>query len=62
MTSRFDVECRKQRGRAMPFVVVGAPLGLAGPHGQNRLGTIQSLDLADFSSTHSTRARSGGLR
>ena len=30
----------------MPLVVVGAPLGLAGPHRQQRLGAVQRLDLA----------------
>ena len=30
----------------MALVVVRAPLGLAGPQGQNRLGPIERLDLA----------------
>jgi len=30
----------------MPLVVVSATLGLAGPHGQERLGAVQRLDLA----------------
>ena len=32
----------------MPLVVVGAALGLAGPHRQQRLGAVQRLDLALF--------------
>ena len=40
------VERGEQRGRAVALVVVGAPLGLAGPHRQQRLGAVQRLDLA----------------
>ena len=44
--SGLHVERGEQRGRAVPLVVVGAPLGLAGPHRQQRLGAVQRLDLA----------------
>lgn len=40
-----DVERRKQRGGAVPLVIVRVPLGLAGAHGQQRLGPVQRLDL-----------------
>ena len=40
-----DVERRKQGGGAVPLVVVRVPLGLAGAHGQQRLGSVQRLDL-----------------
>ena len=46
--SRFHVERGKQRRRAVAFVVVGAPLDLAGPQGQQRLRAVQRLDLALF--------------
>src|ERR671915_292992 len=42
----LHVERGEQRERAMPLVVVGAALGLAGPHRQERLGAVQRLDLA----------------
>lgn len=40
------VEGGEERERAMPLVVVGAALGLAGAHWQQRLGAIERLDLA----------------
>jgi hypothetical protein len=36
---------REQRGRAVPEVVVGAPLGPARPYRADRLGPLQRLDL-----------------
>src|SRR5438270_9649825 len=41
-----DVQCGEQRGGAVTLVVEGAPLGLARPHGQDRLRAIERLDLA----------------
>src|ERR1700756_5938215 len=41
-----DVECRKQRGGSMTFVVVGHCPGAAGLHRQARLGAVEGLDLA----------------
>ena len=46
--SRLYVERGKQRGGSVPLIVVGVPLGLAGPHRQQRLGSIERLDLALF--------------
>lgn len=40
-----DVQRRKQRGRAVTGVVVGAALDLAGTHRQQRLGAVERLDL-----------------
>ena len=40
------IQCGKQRRRAVALVVVGAPLGLTGPHRQDRLRPIERLDLA----------------
>ena len=42
----FAVERGEQAGGAMAGVIVGAPLGLPGPHRQQWLGAIQGLDLA----------------
>lgn len=39
------VECREQRGRPVPNVIVRARLDQTGPHRQTRLGSIQGLDL-----------------
>ena len=44
--SNLHVERGEQRERAVPLVVMGAALRLAGPHGQERLGAVQRLDLA----------------
>ena len=41
-----DVQGGEQRGCAVALVVVAAARGLAGPHGQQRLGAVQRLDLA----------------
>jgi hypothetical protein len=41
----FGVERREQRRRAVPVVVMRAPLHLAGPHRQQRLCAIERLDL-----------------
>jgi hypothetical protein len=46
--SRLHVERCKQRGGSVSRVVVGAPLGLAGLHRQQRLGSIERLNLALF--------------
>lgn len=35
----------KQASRAVPLRVMGAPLGLSGAHGQQRLRAVQRLDL-----------------
>ena len=51
-----DVECREQRGGAVPLVVVRVPLGLAGAHGQQRLGSVQRLDLRLFTNSEHQRA------
>ena len=40
-----DVERRKQRRRAMPFVIVGPSLGLPRAHRQQRLRAIERLNL-----------------
>ena len=40
-----DVQRREERGGAVPGVVVGAPLRLARPHRQQRLGAVERLDL-----------------
>src|SRR5437773_12361063 len=42
----LGIESRKQRGRAVAFVIMSAPFGLAGSHRQQRLSVVQSLDLA----------------
>src|SRR5271165_7457303 len=36
----------KQRGGPMANVIMGDPLHVTEPHGQHRLGTVQSLNLA----------------
>ncbi len=43
--ARGDIECRKQRGRAVADVAVGATLGHARHHRQNRLLPVERLDL-----------------
>jgi hypothetical protein len=40
-----DVEGGEQAGRAVPGVVMGAPLEHAGHHRQHGLGPVQGLDL-----------------
>ena len=40
------VEGGEQGGRAVALVIVAAPLRLARPHGQHRLGAVERLDLA----------------
>src|SRR5207244_10306929 len=40
-----NIERGKQRGGALAFVVVCAPLRLTGPHRQDRLRAIERLDL-----------------
>jgi hypothetical protein len=63
---RLHVQRGEQVGGAVPDVIVGAPLDLAGPRRQHRGGALERLDggllvMEGFSSTHSTRARAGGL-
>ena len=41
-----DVQGREERGGPVAYVVVGAPLDLSGPHGQQRLRAVERLDLA----------------
>src|SRR5206468_6757565 len=41
-----DVESGKQRGRAVPFIVVGHRPGAARLHRQSRLAAVERLDLA----------------
>ena len=41
-----DVEGREQRRGSVPPVVVGAPLGSAGSHREDGLGSVEGLDLA----------------
>ena len=55
-----DVEGGKQRRRAVPFVVMAAPLGLAGPHGQRRLGAAERLDLAFLANAQHQRTLGRG--
>src|SRR5262245_6014179 len=43
--ARRNVERREERGRAVARVVVAAPYGLTGPHGQHGLAAIERLDL-----------------
>ena len=43
--SGLHVEGGKERGRPVPLIVMGVPLGLPGSHRQQRLGAIQRLDL-----------------
>ncbi len=43
--ARGDVECRKQAGNAVSFIIVGATFQLSSAHGQDRLGTAESLNL-----------------
>ena len=57
----LDVQSRKEGGGAMAAIVVGTPLNLARTHRQQGLRAVQRLDLR-FSSTHNTRALSGGFR
>jgi hypothetical protein len=44
----LHVEHSKQRRGAVAFVVVGAPLDLTKPHGQQRLRAVQRLNLTLF--------------
>ena len=41
----LGLERRKQRGRTVPLVIMSAPLGLARPHRQQWLGSIERLNL-----------------
>ena len=51
-----DVEGGKERGSAVAHVVMGAPLDLPGPHGQQRLSAVERLDLALLVDTEHQRA------
>src|SRR3982074_3989887 len=51
-----DVQCGEQRGGAVTCVVEGAPLGLARPHGQDRLRAIERLDLTFLVSAQDQRS------
>jgi hypothetical protein len=46
--SGLHVECGKQRCRAVPLVVMGAPFGLPRAHRQDRLGSVEHLGLRLF--------------
>lgn len=43
-----DIQGRKQRGRAMTLVVVGAPFGEARCQRKHRLRAVQGLDLINI--------------
>ncbi len=49
------VECGKQVSRSMPNVVVGLSLGLAQAHGQDRLSTLERLNLRFLVDTQDDR-------
>ncbi len=55
-----DAERGEQAGDAVTVVAVAAPLGHAGHHRQHGWDRSRAC-MPDFSSTHSTTARSGGL-
>src|SRR6266852_3102386 len=46
--TRLRVERREESRRAMPVIVMRAPLDLAGPHRQERLRAVERLDLRFF--------------
>ena len=50
------VEGGEQGGRAVALVIMAAPLRLARPHRQHRLGAVQRLDLALFVDAEHQRA------
>ena len=52
----FDVERGEERGGPVSCVVVRAPFGLAWPHRQERLGSIERLNLALFIDAENHRA------
>ena len=56
-----NVESGEQRRRPVPDIIVGDALDVAEPERQDRLRSLERLDLA-LSSTHRTIALSGGLR
>src|SRR6266478_825489 len=43
--SGLHVEGGKERGRPVPPIIMGVPLGLPGSHREQRLGAIERLDL-----------------
>lgn len=42
----FGIQGSEQGSGAVPRIVISAPLGLTGSHGQQRLGAVQSLNLS----------------
>ena len=54
-----DVQRGKERGGAVPIVIMGLPLGLARSQRQNRLAAVQRLDLTFL--VHAQDDRTGGL-
>jgi len=54
--SRGDIERRKERGRAVPSVVMRAPLGDPGLERENRGASIQRLNLTLFIDAEHERA------
>lgn len=44
--SALHLQRREQRGGAVPYIVMRAPLGLPRTHRQQRLGTVQRLNLS----------------
>ena len=54
-----DVQRGKERGGAVPIVIMGLPLGLTRSQRQNRLAAIQRLDLTFF--VHAQDDRTGRL-
>src|SRR3979411_329025 len=56
-----DVERSKQAGHTVATVVVGTPLRHAGHHRQDRVGAVQSLDLAFLVNTEHHRVLQGVL-
>src|SRR5258708_34254971 len=62
-SSSLHVERRKQRRRSIPFVVMCAPLDLAGPHWQQWLGAVEGLHLGFFvDPEHESALRRAQLR
>jgi hypothetical protein len=57
----FDIQRGEQRRCALPHVIVRAAFDVARSQRQDRGRAIQAW-ICDFSSTQSTRARSGGAR
>jgi len=60
--ARGYVEGSAQAGGAVARVIVAAVLDLTGPHRRHGMGAVDAARIWDFSFTHMTSARSGGLR